>query len=94
MSTRALEALDRILNRGGDPDDVLRSVVRTLAEEPGISWAGIAFLEARKLTLGPETGAADESRRVRIPVSYQGDGSGSSGSTERLSRGSSSVWRY
>jgi len=72
VSARALEALDRILNRGGEPDDVLRSVVRTLAEEPRISWAAIAFLEEEKLKLGPENGAADESRRVRVPVTYQG----------------------
>ena len=73
MSTRALEALDRILNRGGDADDVLRSVVTTLAEEPEIAWAGIAFLEEGKLVLGPQAGEPDESHRRRAPVAYQGD---------------------
>ncbi len=76
MSTRALEALDRILNRGGDADDVLQSVVTTLAEEPEIAWAGIAFLEKGKLSLGPTAGEADETRRVRVPVSFQGSNVG------------------
>lgn len=72
MSARALEALDRILNRGGEPDDVLRSSVSILAEEPGIAWAGIAFVEEGKVALGPEAGEPDEPRRVRVPVVYQG----------------------
>jgi len=71
VSTRALEALDRILNRGGEPDDVLRSVVRVLADEPGIAWAGISFFEEGKLALGPSAGGADETRRVRVPVTFQ-----------------------
>lgn len=76
MSTRALEALDRILNRGGDADDVLRSVVTELVREPEIAWAGIAFLEEGKLSLGPTAGEADETRRVRVPVTFQGSNVG------------------
>jgi hypothetical protein len=72
MSTRALEALDRILNRGGDADDVLRSVVRVLLDEPGIAWAGIAFLERGDLVLGPQAGEPDEARRRRTSVAFQG----------------------
>jgi putative methionine-R-sulfoxide reductase with GAF domain len=72
VSTRALEALDRILNRGGEPDDVLRSVVRTLADEPAIIWAGIAFHEESELALGPSAGEPDERRRVRVPIVFQG----------------------
>ena len=76
MSTRVLEALDRILNRGGDADDVLRSVVRVLATEPEIAWAGISFFEEGKLSLGPAAGEADETRRVRLPVTFQGSNVG------------------
>jgi hypothetical protein len=72
VSTRALEALDRILNRGRDADDVLRSVVGVLAEEPGISWAGIAFLDEGELVLGPEAGVPNVPKRVRVPISFQG----------------------
>lgn len=73
MSGRALQGVELILERGGDPDDVLRAVVRTLAEEPGISWAGISFLEDGSLVLGPEAGTPEEARRHRVPVSYRGE---------------------
>jgi hypothetical protein len=72
VSTRALEALDRILNRGGDADEVLRSALRVLVEEPGIEWAGIAFLEQGNVVLGPQSGEPDDGRRTRVPVAYQG----------------------
>jgi putative methionine-R-sulfoxide reductase with GAF domain len=72
VSTRALTALDRILNVGSDADDVLREVVAELVTEPTIEWAGILFLEAGALALGPEAGVADPTRRIGVPVSYQG----------------------
>ncbi len=72
MSTRALEAIDRILNRGGDADDVLRAVVGEVAREPGVAWAGIVFLENGMPVLGPEQGEPEPSRRSAVPVSYQG----------------------
>ena len=53
MSTRVLLELDRILERGGEPDDVLRDVTVALAAEPAVAWAGIAFLEEGRLVLGP-----------------------------------------
>jgi hypothetical protein len=72
VSSRALEALDRVLSHGGEPDDVLRATVAILTDEPGISWAGVRFLDEGQLTTGPESGDADESRRTQIPVTYQG----------------------
>jgi hypothetical protein len=72
LSSRALEALDRILNRGGEPDDVLRAVVDVLADGPAIAWVGIAFEEEGELALGPSRGEADEARRTRVPISFRG----------------------
>lgn len=72
MSSRALEALDGILDRGGEPDDVLRSAVGVLVEEPGIVWAGIAFFEGGDLAVGPQAGRPDETRRVRVSIAFQG----------------------
>jgi hypothetical protein len=69
----ALEAVDRILNRGGDADDVLRQVVAVLHENGGYPWAGIFFLEEGELALGPEAGTPNESRRTSVPVMWQGD---------------------
>lgn len=55
---------------------MLRSTVRLLAEEPGISWAAIAFVEEGELVLGPQAGAPDEPQRVRVPVVFQGSAVG------------------
>jgi hypothetical protein len=70
VTPRSLEALDRVLEQGGEPDDILRSVVRVLTEDPAIEWAGIAFLEEGDVNLGPSAGRADESRRTRVPIMY------------------------
>jgi hypothetical protein len=51
---------------------VLRAAVRTLAEVPGIAWAGISFREGGELVLGPEAGEPDEARRTRVAISFQG----------------------
>lgn len=48
-----LEALERVLEAGREPDDVLRDAVSPLVGEPGIVWAGIAFLEQGDLVRGP-----------------------------------------
>ncbi len=73
MTTRALEALDRMLQGDGEPDDVLRAAVSALVGEPGIVWAGIAFLEQGDLVLGPVAGEPDEKRRRCVPITYQGE---------------------
>ena len=67
----ALEAVDRILNRGGNADDVLREVVATLHERAGFSWAGIAFVEGDGLLLGPAAGSRG-SEASSTPVAYEG----------------------
>jgi hypothetical protein len=64
-----LGAVERILSRGGDADDVLREVVAALHEHIASSWVGISFVEQDKLVLGPSTGEA-AAEPVRFPVSY------------------------
>ena len=71
MSANALEVLEQVLERGGEPDDVLRAALSVLVEQPGIAWAGIAFSEEGRLVLGPEAGAPDEAHRIRVPVRFQ-----------------------
>jgi len=70
---RTLAALDRVLERGAEPDDVLRAAVSALVAEPEIVWAGIAFLEQGDLVLGPVAGEPDETRRRCVPITYQGE---------------------
>ena len=72
MSEPAREALDRILDGDSEADDVLREVVELLAGEPGIDWAGVAFLEEGALVLGPQAGSPSEATRSRTPVVYDG----------------------
>lgn len=68
----ALAAIDRALDDGDEADDVLRSVVAALAAEPAVTWAGILFLDDGTLTLGPESGKAEATSRVTVPVTYRG----------------------
>jgi hypothetical protein len=69
----ALEAVDRILNRGGEADDVLREVVDVLVARGGCAWAGILFREQGELVLGPQAGEPRPSERTQLPVVFQGD---------------------
>jgi hypothetical protein len=68
----AVEAVEGILERGGEADDVLRQVVAALRDRGGYTWAGLFFVEEGSLTLGPEAGSPDEARRARVPVLWQG----------------------
>lgn len=69
----ALDAVERILNRGGgDADDVLRAVVASIYERvPHITRVGIEFKERGKLMLGPEAGGGD-GEELRTAVTFDG----------------------
>ncbi|HXG75163.1 MAG TPA: hypothetical protein VNJ53_01200 [Gaiellaceae bacterium] len=73
MSDRLLASLAELLGGDREPDDALRGAVRLLATEPGISWAGIAFLEEGALRLGPEAGEHAGGELTALPVRFQGD---------------------
>jgi hypothetical protein len=63
-----LEAVDRILNRGGDADDVLLQVVAVVHRT--YPYAAIAFVEKDELVVGPEAGEPLEAET--FPISFQG----------------------
>ena len=68
----ALDAVERILNRGGDADDVLRGVVAAVQERiPHFTRVGIAFVEDGRLELGPEAGTG-EGDKLRALVTFEG----------------------
>lgn len=72
LDTRgALDAIDRILNRGGDADDVLPAVLDALHER-GVPYAAIHFVEAGELVAGPEVGEPDAAGLTSIPIVYRG----------------------
>jgi hypothetical protein len=65
----ALEAVERVLNRGGEADEVLRQVVAILHERLG-RFVRISFVEADELVPGPTAGG--EAETFPFPVSFQG----------------------
>ena len=74
MTTGALEAIDRILNRGGEPGDVLRAVVGALVERGPCTWASIRLAgETEATTAEAGEAAADRDRRVELPIVYRGE---------------------
>jgi len=66
--TGALEAVDRIVNRESEADEVLRQTVEVLHDRFGhYSWVGIYLVEEADLVLGPWKGP-QATDHVRIPV--------------------------
>ena len=74
MSSEAEAAIEAIVARDGDADDILRAVVQALHDTAGYPWAGISFLEDGELVLGPHAGtpAPDQRARTTVPVAWQG----------------------
>jgi L-methionine (R)-S-oxide reductase len=64
----ALEAVDRIVNRESEADEVLRRVVDALHDRfDHYSWVGIYLVEGDDLVLGPWKGR-QATEHVRIPI--------------------------
>ena len=68
-----LEAIEQIVQRGGDADEVLRDVVAALHRGAGYPWAGIYFVEGGALALGPQAGTPGRAARTTAPVIWQGE---------------------
>ncbi len=69
----ALEALDRIVNRGGDADDVLRAVVAALHEHlPHLERVSVAFVEGDARAEGPSAGESPHDVIAAYPVTFNG----------------------
>jgi hypothetical protein len=64
----ALEAIDEIVGRGDEADEVLRAVVAVLHRH--YSWVGISFVEAGEVVLGPAQGERT-AESTAIPISYE-----------------------
>jgi L-methionine (R)-S-oxide reductase len=64
----ALEAIDRIVNRESEADEVLRKTVEVLHDRvEAYSWVGIYLVEGDDLVLGPWKGP-QATEHVRIPI--------------------------
>jgi hypothetical protein len=64
----ALEAVERILNRGGEPDVVLRAVLEALHAR-GVVSATVRFAQNGRLLDGPSVG---EGEGIVLPVVFGG----------------------
>jgi hypothetical protein len=65
-SRGALEAIDRILNRGGDPEDVLRAVLDAL------HGRGVPFARIR-LATGDDFSVGSEEPATEAEIAYAGE---------------------
>ena len=66
--TGALEAVDRVVNRESEADEVLRQTVEVLHDRfEHYSWVGIYLVEEGDLVLGPWKGP-QATDHVRIPI--------------------------
>ena len=64
-----LEAVEGVLNEGGEADDVLRQVVAILHERLG-RFVRISFVETGSLVPGPSAG--DDTETTPFPIAFQG----------------------
>jgi hypothetical protein len=64
----ALEAVDRILNRGGADDEVLREVVAVLQERV-FAWVGLVGADG---SVRAEAGEARSEPSLQAPIVWQG----------------------
>jgi hypothetical protein len=69
----ALEAVERILNRGGAPDQVLQEVLEAL-QARGVASVKVCFAENGRLLAGPSVG---EGKGIVLPVVFGGTEIGS-----------------
>jgi hypothetical protein len=71
--TAVLRAVEEVIARGDDADDVLRGVVAALVSSGGCEWAGVLFAESGELVPGPSAGEPRPDARARAPVVYGGE---------------------
>jgi hypothetical protein len=70
-SAGALEAVERILNRGGEPAEVLRQVVDALNARTS-AWFEIAFVEEGGVEPGPSAGGDRPDDRRSHAIEWKG----------------------
>jgi hypothetical protein len=69
-AAQTISAVEAIVNRGGDADEVLRAVLEALRER-GVAYAAVRFVESGVLVDGPSVGAPTDA--MTIPVVYDGN---------------------
>jgi len=72
VTTSLLDQIEQLCAAEADADEVLRDVVRLVADEQGVAFAEIRFVEDEGLVEGPSAGAPDEARRHATTIEYRG----------------------
>jgi hypothetical protein len=67
-----LDAVDRIIDRGGDSEDVLQVTVTAIVDRGGAKWAAVLFNDEGELIVGPHTGVAEPGERREAPIVFEG----------------------
>jgi hypothetical protein len=68
VSADVLEAVDRIVERGGESQDVLQAAVMAIVDRGGAKWAAVLFNDEGELIVGPHAGVAEPGERRTAPV--------------------------
>jgi hypothetical protein len=67
-----LEAVDRIIERGGDSEDVLQATVTAIVDRGGAKWAAVFLNDEGELIVGAHAGVAEPGERRTAAVVREG----------------------
>jgi hypothetical protein len=67
-----LAAVEQIVDRGGDSEDVLHATVTAIVDRSGAKWAAVLFNDEGELIVGPHTGVAEPGERRSAPIVFEG----------------------
>jgi hypothetical protein len=71
-AAHVLEAVDRIIDRGGDPEDVLQAIVTTIVDRTDAKFAAVLLNDEGELVVGPHAGVAEPGERRESPIVFEG----------------------
>jgi hypothetical protein len=70
------ETVQSIVDGGEEADDILRASLAAVHEGVGAPWSAIAFVEERRMVIGPLIGTAPDDSpapALEVPIVYRGD---------------------
>jgi hypothetical protein len=65
-----------IVDSGQEADQILRASLAAMHEATGAPWSAIAFVEERRMVIGPLIGSAPDDSpapALQVPIVYRGD---------------------
>jgi hypothetical protein len=71
-AAEVLEAVDRIVQGGGDAEDILQATVTAIVDRGGATWAAVLFNDEGELIVGAHAGVAQPGERRTAPIVFNG----------------------